>query len=73
MTDYNKLYNELNNAGEGYAVDGDDINAIEGIGDLVQRSYSTSDVAVYDAGSKYVVVGDANGLWAADVSKDGLE
>lgn len=67
----NKLWNAGNDAGDGYGVgdDSDDINKIKGIGKLVSKSNRNDEVAVYEKGNKYIVVGDANGPWAVDVLK----
>ena len=73
--DWNELWKEGNNAGEGYAIgDGenvsvDDVNSVVGYGELIQRAYSDRDVAVYDNGNHYVLVGNSNGLWAVNVNK----
>lgn len=69
--DFGKAWNEGNNNGEGFAVgnDGDNINEIAGIGELVQRSYADNQVAVYEGGEGYTVVGDSYGPWAVWVEK----
>jgi hypothetical protein len=60
-------------AGEGYGLgdDGDDINAIQGVGTLIVRSASSDKIAIYQDGDKVVLVGDANGPWAVDSADNG--
>jgi hypothetical protein len=67
----NHKYNQLNNEGLGYAVgeDNDNINEIDDIGELIIPCESDMDIAIYDNGNKYILVGNANGLWAIDVEK----
>lgn len=69
--EWNRLYQNENNKSLGYAVgnEHDDINAIEGIGALIKRAENSSDVAVYDNGTHWVVVGDSHGPWAMDFAK----
>ena len=64
--DYKKIYQELNNAGCGYAVgnENDDINELSGIGELVKKAETADDVAVYQDGDTIILVGDSNGPWA---------
>lgn len=66
--DYNEIYKGLNDQGFGFEV-GDqdaDINDLEEEvgGTLIKSCKCDSDVAVYDLGDHYLIVGDANGLWA---------
>ena len=68
MIDYNKIWEELNNDGEGFAV-GDvdeDVNNIEGLRDyeLIKKAETDNDVAVYVKGSQVIIVGWSNGPWA---------
>jgi len=61
------LWTRLNDAGEGFAVgkETDDINEIDGLGTLIQRAATDTDVAVYRAADgTLTIVGDANGPWA---------
>lgn len=68
--DANFNWTKGNNAGNGYEVgsEDDDINEIEGIGELVVRASSSSEVAVYrKPDGSFVGVGDAEGPWAVDL------
>lgn len=67
----NKLYNKKVNAGEGYAIGDvtDNINEIEGIGELIKRAQSDSDIAIYADNYTVTMVGDAHGPWAVSIAK----
>jgi hypothetical protein len=52
---------------------GNDINRLRGTGSLVLRANNTSEVAVYEYGDTYIIVGDSNGPWAAQVAKHELD
>lgn len=67
------LFHAGNNAGEGYAACGCDvencgcdIDAIDGIGKLLLASSETNGLAVYQTAGGVTIVGDANGPWAVD-------
>jgi len=64
---YDEIWVKANNNGEGFGVDGDDINALEGFGDLIKKAHSDDDVAVYKDLDTITIVADANGLWAVQV------
>lgn len=68
------LWREGNGAGEGFAVgeDSDDINEIEGLGELVARANTSREVAQYldKARGILTLVGDANGPWAISIPCD---
>ena len=68
MSNYNEIWNSMNDAGEGFPVgeDGQDINTLtDELGELMERAYSDTDVAVYrDDVGRVIVVGNANGPWA---------
>jgi hypothetical protein len=53
------MFSERNNAGLGY--DGDDVTG--------EHVAHTDELDVYDTGSHYVLLGDANGPWAVAVGK----
>lgn len=64
-------YKALNNMGHGYAVgeQDDDINEIQGIGQLVAKAHSDSDIALYRSEDGiYTGVGNANGPWAIQLT-----
>ena len=63
---YDEIFTKLNNAGLGFSVgdEGDDINAIKGVGKLIRRSWSDNEVAVYMNEDSFTLVGDCNGPWA---------
>lgn len=74
MSNYDRQYQDGNNAGEGYGVDGaiddgDDLNdlAAEIGGELIHRSEATHLVAVYSTPDGLIAVGDANGFWAVKI------
>lgn len=69
--DYDSIWNQGNNSGEGYAVggDNDDINSLD-IGSLIVRADTDTGVAVYERESgSLTAVGDANGPWAVDIAQ----
>ena len=61
---YAEIWREGNNKGEGFALDGDEINSIEGLGELVIHSEDNDGFAVYHKGDMETIVADANGPWA---------
>ena len=70
--DYNKIWNELNNDGEGFSIGSftDDINDIPNLDGftLIKKSENDNDVAVYHDGvGSMVIVGNSNGPWAVNV------
>lgn len=68
---WTKLWRKENNRGMGFDPrGGDDINNLRGVGKLLRSSGSTDQVAVYDYGDTYILVGDSNGPWAVQVAKD---
>lgn len=73
------VYRSLNNAGEGFAPSDDEHASVNEVGadldaTLIERAYTTSDVAVYrHADGSYTLVGDANGPWAVTVPAGGLD
>ena len=68
MNNYKEIWTIANNNGEGFPVgeDGQDINTLtDELGELMERAYSDTDVAVYrDDAGRVIVVGNANGPWA---------
>lgn len=67
--DYDRIWDDENDAGRGYAVgdESDDINEIDGLGRLIEASDRVGRVAVYRADSGAItIVGDAWGPWAVD-------
>jgi len=62
-------YDLLNSDNQGYSVgeENDDINEIDGIGELIVKADNDKEVAIYDNGSKYILVGNANVPWAVNV------
>lgn len=62
-----------NDAGKGYAVgyeDDEDINAIEGLGDLVRPSTGPDTLAIYVDTHEIIAVGDVEGPWAVSIDRD---
>ena len=71
--DYDRIWTEQNNDGEGSAAcecaeDCDcSINDLDDLGTLIVRSEADDKVAVYDDVEHVTIVGDANGPWAIRV------
>ena len=78
--DYKEIWGELNNAGDGFApcdCDGTrcgcDINELEGLGVLIQRTNNDRDMAVYQDGLGVItIVGNAHGPWAVAAYEEEL-
>lgn len=65
-----KIWRQENDRGYGFDPHGGrDINRLKGTGTLLDPARNTSDVAVYDYGDTYIIVGDSNGPWAVQVAK----
>jgi len=70
MTDYDEIYDRLNNEGHGFAVCeceagcACDVNGFEELGDLAQRAETDDGLAVYNDGETITIVGYAHGPWA---------
>lgn len=72
--DIKDLWNQENNQGMGFNPrGGDDINDLRGAGTLISRAKNPDDIAVYDYGDTYLLVGDANGPLAVQVGKDEVD
>ena len=70
-TEFNEIWSTFNNDGKGFAVGDadDDINSITGAENytLIKHAEHDNDVAVYQDGDAYLIVGDSNGPWAVQV------
>ena len=69
--EFNEIWSSFNNDGKGFAVGDadDDINSITGAENytLIKQAKHDNDVAVYQDGDVYLIVGDSSGPWAVQV------
>lgn len=70
-TEFSDAFDRINAAGGGFCVgdDGDDLNAVPGVGKLVMYTSGDGTVAVYDNGDHYVLVAESIGPWAVRLPK----
>ena len=66
-----EIYRRENNKGYGFDPEGgNDINNLRGTGTLIRPARGRDEIAVYDYGDTYILVGDSHGPWAVQVSKN---